>query len=236
MLSKNAKLPFVLCPLLIVLCSLNCNMKKTPTYFVKHQSGNEFALNADPDKVFWKNANELTDFNFPWQQKKAPHTAFKALHDSSNLYFIFEVEDADIVLAENYSEKTDVVKEDRVELFFSPTLDIAEYYCLEMDPQGRVYDYKAFYYRDFYKDWTWPGLQVQGKITENGYILEGLIPLESFEKLGMEPAEGIITGIYRAEFSQSKEGINQKLIISIDILTEKPDFHVPTSFGKLVFE
>lgn len=185
----------------------------------------------------WEKANVEARFSFPWENRPAPRTEFRALFDERALYFAFVVDDDDLVLAEEYRSKDDVVREDRVELFFARDEKLAEYFCLEMDPLGRVLDYKASHYRKFDFSWRFPGLAVAGKRTGGGYAVEGMIPLGPLQSLGFPPpgpACAIKFGIYRAEFRHAKpKGWVEGWISWVDPHTKEPDFHVPESFGQL---
>ncbi len=185
----------------------------------------------------WERANIETAFRFPWEERPLPGTEFRALFDTFALYFAFRVEDHDIVLAEHFRSKEDVVHEDRVELFFALDEELAQYFCLEIDPLGRVLDYRATHYRKFDFSWTFPGLEVVGRQTGDGYAVEGRIRWEALQSLGFPPPDSgraLKFGIYRAEFrhTQGRE-YREGWISWVDPRTEEPDFHVPESFGYL---
>ena len=44
----------------------------------------------------------IADFGFPWSEKPAPKTEFRAHTDQDRLYFEFHVTDTDIVLSERW--------------------------------------------------------------------------------------------------------------------------------------
>ncbi len=67
----------------------------------------------------WQAAGLLTDFRFPWQDRPAPATAFRALWNEEFLSFQFVVRDDDIVLGEGKTQEEAVLGSDRVELFFA---------------------------------------------------------------------------------------------------------------------
>lgn len=185
----------------------------------------------------WEKANVETRFSFPWENRPAPRTEFRALFDERALYFAFRVDDDDVVLVEDFRSKDDVVREDRAELFFALDEKLEKYFCLELDPLGRVLDYRAAHYRKFDRSWTFPGLKVAGRRTGGGYTVEGMIPLASLTSLGFPapgPACAIKFGIYRAEFRHG-EGSDpiEGWISWVDPRTKEPDFHVPESFGVL---
>ncbi|HTN68027.1 MAG TPA: sugar-binding protein, partial [Dysgonamonadaceae bacterium] len=137
------------------------------------------------------------------------------------------------VLEPNFSKDRDVEKEDRVELFFSKDKEMSEYYCFEIDAKGRVLSYSAKYYRSFNFDWDVPtGFKVAAKINSNGYSVEGSIPLEFIKNLN--PNGELFFGAYRAEFSRQGNVKIENWLTWINPKTESPDFHVPSSLGKLI--
>jgi hypothetical protein len=209
----------------------------TQTYEALYVPAGKIDPDGRPGKSAWKQARLETQFTFPWEDRPAPRTEFRALYDERALYFAFRVEDDDVVLAEPYRTKQDVVCEDRVELFFALDERLAQYYCLEIDPLGRVLDYRASYYRKFDLSWNFPGLEAVGSRTDDGYAVEGRIPWTSLESLRFPPLDSgqpIKFGIYRAEFRHTNgpEWI-ESWISWVDPGTEEPDFHVPESFGYL---
>ncbi|NLS98256.1 MAG: endoxylanase [Planctomycetaceae bacterium] len=210
----------------------------TKTYEARYVPGAEINLDGIINELAWEQANLETGFAFPWENRPVPRTEFRALFDDWALYFAFRADDDDVVLAEDYQGKEDVVREDRVELFFALDDELANYYCLEIDPLGRVLDYHANYYRRFDRSWACPGLDVTGRRTEEGYRVEGLIPLRSLQLLGfpaLDSGRPIKFGIYRAEFSHTEgSGWSESWISWVDPQTAEPDFHVPASFGRLV--
>lgn len=183
-------------------------------------------------------ANILTDFSFPWLNYPAPDTEFRAWHDGETFSFEFQVEDHDLVISESSDPYLRVLESDRVELFFSPTTDLSEtYYGFEMDPRGLVYDYKGEFHRKFDPTWHLQSLQTRGKLTPRGYQLEGSLPISSLIELNLLRDRQMVTGVYRAEFSHKSNGtIQQDWISWIAPDTETPDFHIPDSFGRFVFE
>ncbi len=191
-------------------------------------------IDGAPDGRAWEMAERLTDFSFPWLEREAPETLFRALHSKERFHFRFEVVDEDLVLDEKAEGAERVLGSDRVELFFACDADLTRYHCAEMDPRGIVYEYLARHYREFDTGWRWPGLEVEGRLREGGYEVEGSIALAVFKELGIEgAAEGWLrAGAYRAEFSHGEEGeVVQDWISWVDPATPEADFHVPASFG-----
>ncbi|MEM9016918.1 MAG: sugar-binding protein, partial [Verrucomicrobiota bacterium] len=148
------------------------------------------------------------------------------------LCFSFEVEDDDIVLFESDDPEEAALGSDRVELFFATDETLAgPYYGAEMDPAGRVFDYRAKFYREIDGGWSFSTLEFGGDISEGGYRVDGRIQIEELKDLNLLRENRIVAGVYRAEFSRGSNGIQEDWISWVDPETEQPDFHVPQSFG-----
>lgn len=212
-------------------------MSTPKTYEARYVPNAKIILDGALTESAWERANLETGFSFLCEQRAVSSTEFRALFDTHALYFAFRVKDDDIVLAEHFRSKEDVVYEDRVELFLALDEDLAEYFCLEIDPLGRVLDYRASHYRKFDFSWSFPGLDVVGIQTNEGYAVEGLISWKSFRSLGFPPPDfgrAIKFGIYRAEFRHTEgRQWSESWISWVDPRTAEPDFHVPQSFGYL---
>lgn len=229
------------------------------TYPVRYLPQARIMLDGRVDELDWAFAHVESRFAFPWNEAAAPLTEFGALYDDAFLYFTFRVHDEDVVVLDTLRDKQDVVLEDRVEMFFSRDDRMSEYWAIEVDPRGRTYDYRGAYYRQFDPAWTWPGLETTGTLLEQGYTVEGRIPLASFQSLGfprLRPGVKMRCGLYRAEFSHDRSGrpvVQQDSMHTqgrraegpppiedwiswIDPGTPQPDFHVPSSLGWLQFE
>jgi hypothetical protein len=226
------------------------------TYPVRYVPQLSIALTGHADAADWAQAHVEKRFAFPWKNGPAPATEFRALCDDKHLYFAFRVHDEDIVVLDKLRDKGDVVFEDRVEMFFSVDDRMVHYYCLEIDPRGRVYDYGGSFYRKVDPQWSWPGLDSKATLVSQGYIVEGRMTLAGFETLGfprLRPGVRIRCGLYRAEFSHDRSGRRVEPVDSrhthgrqldgpppieewiswVDPRTKEPDFHVPSSLGWL---
>ncbi|MDR3111508.1 MAG: hypothetical protein LBU65_17695, partial [Planctomycetaceae bacterium] len=74
---------------------------------------------------------------------------------------------------------------------------------------------------------------VVSKIVPGGYQVEGSIPLRFLNDFVQKDGT-IYFGTYRAEFSKAQDGILvMNWLTWIDPQTAEPDFHVPSSLGKL---
>lgn len=142
------------------------------------------------------------------------------------------MKDKEIVSVSSFSGERDVESEDRVELFFSKDPDMRDYYCFEMDAMGRVLSYKAHYYRDFDFSWRPPtGFTVISQMYPDGYSVEGCIPLAFLKDFIHE--NYLYFGAYRADFSKKNDSLIESWQTWKAPRTVHPDFHVPSSLGKL---
>ncbi len=209
----------------------------TKTYEARYVPDAPILLEGVPDEPAWEEANLEERFTFPWEERPLPRTEFRAVFDERALYFAFHVEDDDVVLVEDYRSKEDVMQEDRVELFFALDEELTRYYCLEIDPLGRILDYRASYYRKFDFSWSLAGLEAVGSPWGSGYAVKGLIPLASLESLGFplpHSRQAIKFGLFRTAFRHTTRPHWRESWISwVDPRTEEPDFHVPAAFGWL---
>ena len=189
-------------------------------------------IRVDGDKSDWKFAPAVTGLIAPWNGVTRDNTEFYVCQDKKNFYFLYEVADTTL-LYNNEKTEASVGKGDRVEFFFSKDPELSTYYCAEIDPKGKVMDYRAEYYRKFDFSWNFKGLKVKTRIGENRYCVEGSIPLKELRALGLiQPSGEIRFGIYRADYFGEEE---EQVVWSSWIIPEaaEPDFHIPSSFGIL---
>ena len=215
-----------------------CGTQPLPrkAYEVRYLPDAQITIDGVLDEPAAAQAKLEKDFCFPWQDRPAPPTQFRACCDDEFLYFAFKVHDEDIVVDEDSQDVNVVLVEDRVELFFAVDAALAKYFCLEIDPRGRVYDYVASHYRKFDTSWNCEGVRIGTSALEQGYLVEGAIPRETLEATGLPPLNPggeLLVGVFRAEFSHGPgpEPI-ENWISWVHPQTEQPDFHVPSAFGR----
>jgi hypothetical protein len=197
----------------------------------------EVAIEIDgkADEVIWQRTPEERRFSFPWDSREAPETSFRSLLDHSNLYLFFSADD-DTLLDLRGSEEHFVAAGDRVEIFLSLDSALSRYFCLEISPSSRVLDYEASYYRHFQSEWDLPGLRVATVELPGGYTVEVAIPLSALQGLGFplpSPGPWIRAGLFRADFAQQSDGVEENWISWCLPTTTHPDFHVPSAIGFL---
>ena len=78
--------------------------------------------------------------------------------------FRFDVLEETLTLKDDFRSEMDVGPEDRVEIFFSHSGKLDTYVGAEMDPAGRMLDYKCTYYRKFDYDWNFKTLAVSSLV------------------------------------------------------------------------
>ena len=186
----------------------------------------------------WDEALTETDFISPWphpNQVPPPITCFKALYDDKWLYFQFTAfysNKLTIYIRNNH--ELEVAQSDRIELFFARDLSLDAYYCLEIDPSGRILDYQARFHRWFNYDWEWnrKALKVCTEIKNDRYIVEGAISLKYLESLHILSGKTFYIGLFRANCLLSEENSDIQWISWVNPETETADFHIPACFGK----
>ena len=184
----------------------------------------------------WDNIGRLTDFSYSWETEKSPETSFSAYYDETHVHFLFIASGPKPLVYVNDNNKIEVTQSERVEIFFRKDEKMQPYYCLEMDPYGRVLDYKANFYREFDRNWQWPeSLSIKTKIEDENYRLEGKLNLSTLKDLGLLTKNKIQIGLFRGHCVKLiKKKASIKWISWVDSKTKKPDFHVPSAFGSLL--
>lgn len=185
----------------------------------------------------WESTAFLDDFSFPWENEKAPRTIFNAYYNETNLHFRFIAFCSNKLVYVENNQKLEVIHSERVEIFFRVNEKMNPYYCLEIDPYGRVLDYQAKFYRDFDRTWQWPNnLNVKTQICDDFYVVEGEISLEILKSLNLLKDNKLELGLYRGhcvELKNQNQESNLKWISWVHPKSPKPDFHIESSFGIL---
>ncbi|MCB0685593.1 MAG: carbohydrate-binding family 9-like protein [Saprospiraceae bacterium] len=198
----------------------------------------EININGQGTDPAWAQAAILTDFQLPWNDEIPQPMSFQAMWTDSALYLLYHVIDHNIVAPGPPDDKRGVIPSDRVEIFFKVNGEMNPYYCLELDPRARVLDYKARYYRNTDFDWSWPkeDLQVLATTQENGYSVEVKITMKSLQDMQiLDENKTLDVGLFRGDFQTAPNGRTEvKWISWVKPDSERPDFHIPSAFGKLI--
>ncbi|MHC4394024.1 MAG: carbohydrate-binding family 9-like protein [Planctomycetota bacterium] len=222
--------------LILLLIVTGCAQNRCPKiYDVHYLPKTQINIDGTLNEPQWDKAALEKDFIFPWEQTTAPITEFRALCDDDFFYFSFQLCDQYPVFEKNFDSESVVDAEDRVEIFFTRDDELEKYFCLEVDPLGRVHDYAASHYRRFDSDWDCAGLRTAAVITKTGYTVEASIPLKTLDALGLpslHTGDILKAGLFRAEFSRTPDSkLQQRWISWVDLSKHKPDFHIPPAFG-----
>ncbi|QOD62336.1 endoxylanase [Polaribacter haliotis] len=209
------------------------------TYIVHKIDNKDIILSGKGNHSIWKKASSITDFSSPWDNNPIKKIEFKAVHNSEKIFFQFKVDDNHVYIHPAEDKNDSINNSDRVELFFRSDAFLNPYYCLEIDPLGRIMDFKAKPNKNFDFNWNWPSkdIEVKSEIEANYFIVEIAITLQSLKNLNLLKKGKLETGIYRAKYNQQKDkSFKPTWIPWIDPNTETPNFHTPTSFGILTLE
>jgi hypothetical protein len=194
-----------------------------------------YVISKSINRLGWDSIDKIEDFDYPWRDEIAPKTTFEAYYDDEYIYFRFVAACVAPKVFVDNNNKLEVVNSERVEIFFRSNKKMQTYYCLEMDPYGRVLDYKAESYRIFDRTWRWPGgLPMKVKVLKDVYEVEGKISFSILHDLNLIKNNRIEIGLFRGHCTNIKEGKATINWISwVHPNTIEPDFHVPSSFGVL---
>lgn len=194
-------------------------------------------LTGQGNSKLWDNANVLTDFSSPWSVDPFVKIEFRALWNNDKLFFCFKVYD-DVVHIVNKDDTIESIgSSDRVELFFRKDEKMSPYYCLEMDTNARLMDFKAMPNKDFDFNWYWPseGIELFSSKNSTSFVVEGEINIQVLRNLDLLKEDNTIeTGIFRAKYKQEKNLNFEPVWISwVNPNTPTPNFHIASSFGIL---
>ncbi len=214
----------------------SCTEKnKASVYKVNYVDHAYINVDGISDEDIWRKAVKLWDFRLPWERNTTPGTMFQALYDTCTLYMNFQAKDQNLIYIDSISNEIDIASEDRVELFLSKNNTMEDYFCIEIDPLGRVLDYRASYYRKFDDIWNVDGILTGSKISSGSYQVEVAIPLNSLEKMGINISKDFYVGLFRADLENSISGLKESWISWIDPGSHNPDFHIPKALGLFHF-
>ncbi|SNR74616.1 carbohydrate-binding family 9-like protein [Lutibacter flavus] len=205
-------------------------------YNVKCIEKDTLTITGNGVNSIWNKAEVLTDFVSPWDKKEPEKIEFRAIWDTKNLFFCFTVYDKMVHIDEKDDSVDSIGNSDRVELFFRTDKSLNPYYCLEIDPVPRIMDFMAYPNKNFNFNWSWPknDLIVKSQISCNNFTVEIAISIASLRNLNLINGNKIEAGIFRAKYNEQENSIYEPTWISwVNLNTETPNFHTPSSFGVL---
>jgi len=240
----NSPILYILCAFIFLNCTnvkhstfLNEKVTNDTTYHLINIGTDHIEMDGILDKT-WSKATSISNLSAPWNDNFKLQTQFKALHNEASIYFYFTVEDDDIYLEQSYpDEESNAVRSDRVELFLRHPTKINPYYSFEMDAEGRIFDSEGIFGESIDESWDLNRdfITIETKRTETGYVLEGTIAIIALKNLGlMDTKDAIAIGIYRGNYHTDSADVEWISWVKPD--SEKPNFHIPSSFGTFIFD
>ena len=210
----------------------------TRSYKMRYLPKNDIRIDGELNDKGWQACEVIQNLSAPWDPGATGTARFRACYNDNFFYFSFNVRDSLGLLLAERSEAA-VAKGDRVEVFFSPDTTMANYYCLEIAPNGNLLDYQASYHRKFNDTWNIEGAKIVGKRAKDGYVVEGKIPVSFFKKLvssnGSLKGTTIYAGVFRARKKSSPDPEAFIWYSWIDPKVASPDFHIPSALGRFEF-
>lgn len=238
--NREAQMPtykFKKKPVASAIEALNALQPEAKTYNLVNIASNKIQVDGNLEEV-WNMANKLSDITAPWDKSLSFTNDFRALHDKENIYFSFVVDDDDIHLENSFDdEESNAVRSDRVELFFRRPHQLSPYYSFEMDAQSRIFDSKGIFYQSIDESWDVDrnGFNIHTSATDTGYILEGVISKKLMHELDLISDQGTINaGVFRGNYHSDTSKV--EWISWVHPKSDNPDFHIPSSYGKMILE
>lgn len=216
-----------------------------PEYTI-YRAGTPIVVDGRLDEPAWVAAPDVGAFVFPWYESgKKEQTVAKMLWDDTHLYVAFICEDVHI-WAEHTKRDSPVYKDDTVEVFTAPNPDRPHaYFNIEMNVLGIFLD-------QFHPDgpgvqveeeWNGEGIQIKTSIAgtlnddsdeDQYWILEAAIPFRNFADVAKHtpPQSG---DVWNLGLNRLGGKTNEQYSQWSASQTEKPQFHSPDDFGRVVF-
>lgn len=193
------------------------------------------------DEEAWANAAELGAFKQTMTGKSSDcSTKVKLLWDENNLYVAMRAQD-DFLSSKYVNQDDELWKEDAFEIFLDPAGDGKDYYELQVNPAGVIFDSYLPKHRENNNDWS--SNMVVKTITEGvlndpsdedkSWSAELAIPFASLNKGGEKPPkvdEQWRGNFFRVDMQKSK---NEYCAWSPPL---RGDFHALDRFGLIVFK
>ena len=236
---------YLLVCLLVMVQVKPVSADQRPEYTI-YWASTPISVDGQLDELVWVTAPDVGAFVFPWYESgHKEQTMAKALWDDENLYVAFICEDAHI-WAERTKRDTSVGKDDTVEVFTVPNPERPQaYFNIEMNVLGIFLD-------QFHPDgpgvsvkeeWNGKGIQIKTSIVgtlnddsdeDQYWILEAVIPFQNFADVGVDtpPQAG---SIWHLGLNRLGGKTNQQYSQWSASRTEKPQFHSPDDFGRMLF-
>ena len=190
-------------------------------------------------------ADRLTDW---WGQEDGRErkdcTKVSWCADSDSLRIFFDVHDTTLTISKAPDERS-VDDSDRIEVFLSCDTAMSCYYGFEIDPRGKVMDYKNSFYRNFGFEWNGE-IATSGRIRTEGYSVCAAFSLDYLRTLGIlhqargrrngRSDETLLLGLFRADAVPAETATPERIVwySLCNPRTPEPDFHVPAALFQIL--
>ena len=201
------------------------------------------------DDTDWAAAKSVGDFKFPWQDKTGDRdqTEVKILWDDTFLYISYKCEDKHI-WATHYDTNSESYRDDCVEFFWNPnpeagkTYNMFEFNCIGNLLSVNTGSGKRISERISRILVPHIAQTIQGTVnndedTDTGWILEIAVRFSDYPELSKRqaplPGDMWRVGLNRCGGRAGQTA--EQFSMWSPPQTEKPNFHVPDDFGRIVF-
>ena len=222
---------------------------QSPMEYTVFRTPTPIDINADWNKPAWKDIPIVNIANYMGEIPDfRPVAQAKMQYDDDNLYLIFHVEDKFVTCVTDKINGP-VWEDGCVEFFFAPdTVFPLHYYNLEINcigvplmryttiPRAIFTSLKKKDIKKINIAHSIPKPFKEDINEEITWTIEYSLPLSLLKKYSevTQPGKGIV---WKANFYKiSEKGNNPHFITWAPVNREKPDFHVPEDFGRLVFQ
>ncbi|MFC1539005.1 carbohydrate-binding family 9-like protein [Candidatus Latescibacterota bacterium] len=231
----------LICIILFSYSPIAIEAAEKPSHIIKRTSGTIY-IDGNASEKDWSAAEPVGDFVFPWYESgKKEQTDVRVLWDDEYLYVLFRCEDENIS-AEYFQRNSSPFRDDCVEVFIAPNAENPLWYANnEINCLGT---WLVGYHKGEINQYVLPerilvGRSHKGTINKEDdrdeyWIIELGIPFESLKNYEgqLPPKDGNIWGI---NFNRCGGEVNPQYSQWSASKTEKPNFHRPEDFGRLVF-
>jgi len=231
--------------LFLVFFSMNISHAAPPEYTAM-KTGSDMAMDGILNEPAWQKAASVGPFVFAWYESgEKEQTEAKILWDDERIYFSFRCDDKHI-WAEHYTHQSAVYRDDCCEAFISPVPEGPErldYINYEINCLGSWLSGYHAKSRGVDRRHECYGLEIGRMIngtvnddsdTDEGWVLEFSVPWRHFEDFGADfpPKDG--QALY-LNLNRLGGATNYQYSQWTPSKTEKPQFHSPADFGKVIF-
>jgi len=215
-----------------------------PEYMVMRTKG-EIVIDGVLEEEDWSLAKPVGEFGFPWWTDGEKEQAeAKILWNDDFLYVAFTCEDSHI-WADHYDTNSATYKDDCVEIFWNPNPEAGDMYNMfEMNCIGNllsVYNNfeRSFGDRDCRIMVPRIGRTVSGTVNndsdnDTSWVIEVAIRFSDYPELSKRTAP-VSGDMWRVGLNRCGGKTNPQFSQWSPSQTDRPNFHVPDDFGRIVF-